>query len=152
VPQKISISSAATAPSAGVRHMYTVVQFRAVRSLDIPPALGRGMVGGSQFSQKSLPEAPYQASEGVLRQRCDARGFKPLPIEIIARRKVASAFEPQNLSWVDGPARPTSETGAPGRACKVLFGNLVVKVRHLVAVSHHDETTGFNPSRPLPRD
>jgi hypothetical protein len=111
------------------------------------------MVGGVAARQKNFAGAPYQASEGnVLRQRCDARGFKPLRIEIRARRKVAPAFEPQNLSWVDGPARPTSETGAPGRACKVLFGNLVVKVRHLVAVSHHDETTGFNPSRPLPRD
>jgi hypothetical protein len=31
----------------------------------------------------------------LLRRRCDARGFKPLPIEIIAKRKVALAFEPQ---------------------------------------------------------
>jgi hypothetical protein len=29
----------------------------------------------------------------MLRQRYDARGFKPPPIEIIARRKVARAFE-----------------------------------------------------------
>jgi hypothetical protein len=41
-----------------------------------------------------LPGAPYQASEGnVLRQRCDARGLKRSTIEIIARRKVARAFE-----------------------------------------------------------
>ena len=31
----------------------------------------------------------------LLRQRCDARGFEPLPIEIIAKRKVAPALEPQ---------------------------------------------------------
>jgi hypothetical protein len=37
-----------------------------------------------------------------LRQRCDARGFKRLPIEIIARGKVAPAFEPWKLSWADG--------------------------------------------------
>jgi hypothetical protein len=50
----------------------------------------------------------------VLRQRCDARRFKKSPIEIIARQKVAPAFEPQKLSrafepqklsWVEGPAR-----------------------------------------------
>ena len=48
----------------------------------------------------------------VLRQRCDARGFRPLPIEIIARRKVAPAFEPQKLSWLHGPARAASEDKA----------------------------------------
>jgi hypothetical protein len=32
----------------------------------------------------------------MLRERCDARVFKPLLIEIIARQKVAPAFEPQN--------------------------------------------------------
>jgi hypothetical protein len=29
----------------------------------------------------------------LLQRRCDARGFGPLPIEIIAKRKVALAFE-----------------------------------------------------------
>ena len=29
----------------------------------------------------------------MLRWRCDARVFRPLPIEIIARQKVAPAFE-----------------------------------------------------------
>jgi hypothetical protein len=51
------------------------------------------MVGGSGLPT-IFAGAPYQASEGnVLRQRCDARGFKSLRIEIIARRKVAPAFE-----------------------------------------------------------
>jgi hypothetical protein len=132
--------------------MHIVVMFRAVRSLDIPRPSDAAWWGGLAVRQK-ICRGPKSTSESnVLRRRCDARGFKRLPIEIIAKRRVGPAFEPQNLSWVDGPARPTSETGAPGRACKVLFGNLVVKVRHLVAVSHHDETTGFNPSRPLPRD
>jgi hypothetical protein len=53
----------------------------------------------------------------VLRQRCDARGFTLLPIENIARRKVAPAFEPQKLSWVEGPARATSADGAK-RGCE----------------------------------
>jgi hypothetical protein len=77
----------------------------------------------------------------VLRQRCDARGFTPPPIEILARRKVAPAFEPQKLLSVDGPPRlhrnphdeglakirqiRGRETGPPSRACNLLFGNLV---------------------------
>ena len=50
----------------------------------------------------------------MLRWRCDARVFKPLLIEIIARQKVTPAFEPQKVSGRTGP----------GRACKVLFGKL----------------------------
>jgi hypothetical protein len=38
----------------------------------------------------------------LLRQRCDARGFTPLRIEIIAQQKVAPAFEPKKLGWMDG--------------------------------------------------
>jgi hypothetical protein len=84
----------------------------------------------------------------VLRQRCDARGFTPLRIENIGKREVAQAFEPQKLSRVDGPARATSEDGSkrgcetgsrgftrsgpPGRACKILFGNLAVQILLLV--------------------
>jgi hypothetical protein len=37
----------------------------------------------------------------MLRQRCDAGLFKPLLIEIIARRRVAPAFEPKKFG-VDG--------------------------------------------------
>jgi hypothetical protein len=33
----------------------------------------------------------------MLRWRCDARVFRPLLIEIIARQKVASAFEAQKV-------------------------------------------------------
>ena len=40
----------------------------------------------------------------MLRWRCDARVFRPLPIEIIARQKVASAFEPQKGERKDGPS------------------------------------------------
>jgi hypothetical protein len=53
------------------------------------------MVGGVALTQKNLP-GPHAASENqLLQRRCDARLFKPLPIEIVARQKVASAFEPQ---------------------------------------------------------
>jgi hypothetical protein len=38
----------------------------------------------------------------MLRWRCDARVFKPLLIEIIARQKGAPAFEPPNRGrWMD---------------------------------------------------
>jgi hypothetical protein len=63
--------------------------------------------------------------DNLLRQRCDARGFEPLPIEIIAEQKVALAFEAQKLLYVDD-RRWRRETGAPGRACRVLFGDLGV--------------------------
>jgi hypothetical protein len=95
-------------------------------------------VGGLRFAKKIRR---YQTSEGnVLRQRCDARGFKRPTIEIIATRKAASAFESQILSQMDELAQATSESSrdeglakigqkgardwVPGRACKVLFGNL----------------------------
>jgi hypothetical protein len=124
------------------------------------PAPGHGMVGGVAVQPEKFAGAPYQASEGnVLRQRCDARGFTPPPIEILARRKVAPAFEPQKLLSVDGPPRlhrnphdeglakirqiRGRETGPPSRACNLLFGNLV------------DQTCHFSPpwtaSWPTPR-
>ena len=64
------------------------------------------MVGGVADQPENLPGPQLQASEGnVLRQRCDARGLKPPPIEIIARRKVAPAFEPKNWDgWMAGAA------------------------------------------------
>ena len=68
----------------------------------------------------------------MLRLRCDACGFKPLTIEIIARQKVAPAFEPQKLSWrtaASGLRRAPhdekrSQRRRPSRACNLLFGNL----------------------------
>jgi hypothetical protein len=72
------------------------------------------MVGGFAAHPENLPGPIFHSSvRQLLRQRCDAQVFKPLPIETIARQKVAPAFEPQKVS------RRT----APGRACKVLFGN-----------------------------
>jgi hypothetical protein len=54
------------------------------------------MVGGSifiwEFARCSISE---QSESTLLRQRCDAPGFEPLPIEIIAKQKVALAFEAQ---------------------------------------------------------
>src|ERR1700733_6092506 len=42
----------------------------------------------------------------MLRWRCDARVFKPLLIEIIARQKVAPAFEPEKVSRRTAPRPP----------------------------------------------
>ena len=47
----------------------------------------------------------------MLRWRCDAWVFKPLLIEIIARRKVAPAFEPQKVSGRMAPPRPRTHQG-----------------------------------------
>jgi hypothetical protein len=68
---------------------------------------------GVAVRQKKFAGAPDQASESnVLRQRCDARGFKSLPIEIIARRKVAPAFEPQRDRRAGSPnAKRGHDTG-----------------------------------------
>ena len=77
-----------------VQHIYIVVQFKTVRSLDTPRPSDASWWGGLAVCQQYLPGPQLQASEGnMLRQRCDARGFTPLPIENIARRKVAPAFE-----------------------------------------------------------
>jgi hypothetical protein len=93
--------------------MYIVVQFRAVRSLDIPPPPDPPWWGGFAVQPEKFAGAPHQASESnVLRQRCDARGFKSLPIEIIARRKVAPAFEPQRDRRAGSPnAKRGHDTG-----------------------------------------
>jgi hypothetical protein len=45
----------------------------------------------------------------MLRWRCDARSLRPLPIEIIARRKVALAFEPQKVSRRTAPVHDEIE-------------------------------------------
>jgi hypothetical protein len=56
------------------------------------------------FSREDLrgPNFHFRRQTQLLRRSCDASGFKLLPIEIIAKRKAAPAFEPQKLSWVDG--------------------------------------------------
>ena len=66
------------------------------------------MVGGGRGSPRKFAGAPYSIStvRQLLRQRCDARGFTPLPIEIIARRKAAPAFEPQKVSRRTAPPPP----------------------------------------------
>jgi hypothetical protein len=86
-----------------LQQLHTVVEFSVVRSLDTPPPPGHSMVGGARLTEK-FTGASFSISSvrQLLRQRCDARGFKPLLIEIIAREKVAPAFEPQNRSrWMD---------------------------------------------------
>jgi hypothetical protein len=52
----------------------------------------------------------------MLRWRCDARGFKALPIEIIARQKVAPAFVPQKASGRGTPAFECKAMDASGPA------------------------------------
>jgi hypothetical protein len=77
-----------------------------------PPPLGPVMVGGVSGLPTKFAGAPYQASEGnVLRQRCDARGFTLPPIEIIARRKVAPAFEATEGERKNGPSTPVQSYG-----------------------------------------
>jgi hypothetical protein len=66
------------------------------------------MVGGSRQTQK-FARPPFSISgvgKQLLRQGCDARGFKPLPIEIIARRRVAPTFEPQKGERKNAPGIP----------------------------------------------
>jgi hypothetical protein len=61
------------------------------------------MVGGFYASPEKTAGGPFSISSvrQVLRQRCDARGFTPLPIEIIAGQKVAPTFESQKIG-MDG--------------------------------------------------
>jgi hypothetical protein len=56
-------------------------------------------VGGSRLTENfaGVPFSISGVGKQLLRQRCDARGFKPLPIEIIARRMMAPAFEAQKV-------------------------------------------------------
>jgi hypothetical protein len=61
------------------------------------------MVGGGCGSPRKFAGAPNVSVSNVLRQRCDARGFNPLPIEILARRKVAPTFEPQKGARKNAP-------------------------------------------------
>jgi hypothetical protein len=84
-----------------------------VRSLGIPPRPRTAAWWGGCSSPEKFAGAPYQASEShVLRQRCDACGFTLLPIEIIARRKVAPAFEPQRDRRAGSPnAKRGHDTG-----------------------------------------
>ena len=88
--------------------------------------------GGSRLTQKNLPGpiVHFQRQKTIVATALRRGGFSPLPIEIIARRKVAPAFEPRNCGgWRIAQAR---ETGAPSRTCKLLFGNLAVQILLLV--------------------
>ena len=88
--------------------------------------------GGSRLTQKNLPGpiVHFQRQKTIVATALRRGGFNPLPIEIIARRKVAPAFEPRNCGgWRIAQAR---ETGAPSRTCKLLFGNLAVQILLLV--------------------
>jgi hypothetical protein len=88
------------------------------------------MVGGRREPEKFADFiSRFNIGKAKLRQRCDGGVLTPPPIEIIARRKVAPAFVPQKLFWMDGLARQDDgksgrETGTPDHKCKRLFGNL----------------------------
>ena len=114
------------------------------------------MVGGSRLTQK-ICRGPFSISSvrQLLRQRCDALVFKPLPIEIIARQKVAPAFDPRNCRrWMTGQATSKDrararETGPPGRACKVLFGNLAVQIFLSVLADRPVRQPEYDPELPF---
>jgi hypothetical protein len=69
------------------------------------------MVGGAANQKICRLHLPFQASEN---KRCDAWVFKPLLIEIIARQKVAPAFEPQKVSRRTAPASQCKAMDASG--------------------------------------
>ena len=61
---------------------YTVVQFEAVWSLAIPPRPRDTAWWGGRGEPRKFAGAPFPISsvgKQLLRQRCDVRGFKPLP-------------------------------------------------------------------------
>src|ERR1700733_8239606 len=79
--------------------------------------------GGVAVPRKSCrARFPISSVRQVLRPRCDARGFRPLPIEIIARRKVAPAFEPQKASGRGAPPPEYTTVGGGGGPPEILSG------------------------------
>ena len=67
----------------------------------------------------------------LLRQRCDARGFGPLLIEIIAERKVALTFE-----------RTVRARPGPHTRCKFLFCDPIIQWRKSSARCHPIASNG----------
>jgi hypothetical protein len=68
----------------------------------------------------------------LLRQRCDARRFEPLLIDIIAKRKVALPLNHRELASEQSQGRKEVTTpawsGAPVCTCNSLFGDLLAQV------------------------
>jgi hypothetical protein len=103
-------SSSVRSERPAVQHDYTVVQFEAVRSRAIPPApLHGGGRGKPEICQRHSTVS--RDRKQLLRQRCDARGFQRSTIEIISKRKVAPAFEPQKGERKNGPGIPVQSYG-----------------------------------------
>jgi hypothetical protein len=101
---EISITSATTAPSRGVRHTHVVVQFRAVGTLDIPrPRTRHG--GGLRFSQK-ICRGPLIKRQKAM--RCDSVAMRA----VSSRRQLKSLrderwrepLEPSEGKQKNGPA------------------------------------------------
>jgi hypothetical protein len=74
------------------------------------------MVGGFAAHPEKSAWGPFSipSVRQLLRRRCDARGFKPLPIENIARQKVAPAFEPEKACGRGAPASECKAMDASG--------------------------------------
>jgi hypothetical protein len=61
--------------------------------------IGHGMAGGVALTQSICRgRISISSVSKLLRQRCDGRGFTPMPIEIIARLKVSLTLEPKQVS------------------------------------------------------
>ena len=98
-----------------VQQINTVVQFEAVRSLGTPPPPDAAWWGGSRLTRKFASPSSRFARK-LLRQRCDTRGFNLFPIETVARRMVAPAFEPEKASGRRAPASQCNAMDASGPA------------------------------------
>jgi hypothetical protein len=108
-----------------------------------PPAPRTHHGGGVRGSPRKFA-APFSIStvRQLLRQRCDARGFTPLPIEIIARQKVSPAFEPQKVS-----GRALVQIAGAGKRPVLCCRDFKLGARHSCRVwGDH-----FNSSRALSR-
>jgi hypothetical protein len=93
----------------------TVVQFQPVRSLAIPPAPGHTRVGGFAVRQIICRGSIFHFNrQTVVATALRCAEFTPLLIEIIARQKVAPAFEPQKVSGRGPPASECNAMDASG--------------------------------------
>jgi hypothetical protein len=96
-----------------------------------PPPPAKAWWGGIAITKK-LAGTPRGHQDHLLRQRCDGRGFEPLPIEIIAKRKVTPALEPQKAGRTN---LATHIVSGRASAPRILVNDPVVKTLVLLLVS-----------------
>ena len=73
------------------------------------------MVGGSRLTQKICRDPIFHFKrQTIVATALRCAPFQPLPIEIIARQKVAPAFEPQKVSGRMDPASECNAMDASG--------------------------------------